>query len=257
MSLGGGNSSGCYFVGKVVLLKWLNDFLGEPVAKVEDCASGHHYILCLDALYPGTINMTKAKMNAQLEWERIENLKLVQDCLLKNNIDRVVDVQRLANGKYQDNLEFLQWFKWWFDSVYDYTQPFDARQSKARFGKKHSAAPIVQKNVQTFYTEKPELNREPHRDRETTVVQKSQNAQHQPQVQQHKEVKSGEVEEMRKLAEKRTKESKFYFNKLRAIELMLGEIRDTQAEQVEGMNKAVIEVVERVEEILYAPFKEE
>ena len=48
-----GNASGCYFVGKNVLLKWLTDFLHENVAKVEDCASGHHYLMLLDCVYPG------------------------------------------------------------------------------------------------------------------------------------------------------------------------------------------------------------
>ena len=134
-----GNASGAYFVGKQVLLQWLQEFLQETVTKVEDCASGHHYILCLDALYPGQVNFQKVKYNALLEWERIENLKVVQDILQKNQVDRIVDVQKLAKGKALDNLEFLQWFKFWFDSVYDYQTPYDAAAGRAKIGKKSVA----------------------------------------------------------------------------------------------------------------------
>lgn len=33
--------------------------------------------MCLDAIYPGQVNFLKAKYDAQLEWEKIENLKIV------------------------------------------------------------------------------------------------------------------------------------------------------------------------------------
>ena len=135
-----GNSSGCYYVGKQVLLKWMNEFIQDTVKRVEDMSSGHQYLVCLEAMYPGQINFSKVKNDAQLEWEKIENLKLVQAVLTKNNVDRVVDVERLAKGKYQDNLEFFQWFKWWFDAHYDYSQPFDAVYVRSRIGKKSVAA---------------------------------------------------------------------------------------------------------------------
>lgn len=135
-----GNSSGCYFVGKQVLLNWISEFIKERVARVEDMSSGHQYLICLEAMYPGQINFSKVKNDAQLEWEKIENLKLVQGVLAKNNVERVVDVERLAKGKYQDNLEFFQWFKWWFDSQYDYSQPFDPVYVKSRIGIKSVAA---------------------------------------------------------------------------------------------------------------------
>lgn len=48
-----GNTSNCYFVGKVELLSWLREFLNIPIKQVEECASGVHYLMLLDALYPG------------------------------------------------------------------------------------------------------------------------------------------------------------------------------------------------------------
>lgn len=35
---------------------------------------------------------------------------------------QVVPVERLVKGKFQDNFEFLQWFKRFFDANYQYTE---------------------------------------------------------------------------------------------------------------------------------------
>ena len=74
----------------------------------------------LDAAYPGSVTLQKVIYKASEEWQRITNLKMVQAILTKNGVDRFVDVERIARAKAQDNLEFLQWFKAWFDGVYDY-----------------------------------------------------------------------------------------------------------------------------------------
>ena len=44
---------------------------------------------------------------------------------LKNEIKRYIDVDKLVKAKYQDNLEFLQWMKRFFDIKYN-GQPYDA-----------------------------------------------------------------------------------------------------------------------------------
>lgn len=113
-----GNVSDCYFVGRVSLLKWISELLNEPVKKVEDLASGHHYCMALNLVYPGQVNMHRVRMNAINEWERSENFKIIQDVLSRNNIDKGIDVNKLVTGKYMDNFEFFQWFKWFFDQNY-------------------------------------------------------------------------------------------------------------------------------------------
>ena len=42
-------------------------------------------------------------------------LKVLQDAFEKVGITKRVDVERLIKGKYQDNLEFLQWIKRYYD----------------------------------------------------------------------------------------------------------------------------------------------
>jgi len=39
----------------------------------------------------------------------------LQTCLNKNKVQRLIETNKLSNCKYQDNLEFAQWFKKFFD----------------------------------------------------------------------------------------------------------------------------------------------
>lgn len=41
----------------------------------------------------------------------MNNYKLLQAAFLKLGINKKPDIEKLARGKYQDNLEFMQWFK--------------------------------------------------------------------------------------------------------------------------------------------------
>merc|ERR1719228_3006439 len=45
--------------------------------------------------------------------------------LKKLNVDKIVPVDRLIKGRFQDNFEFVQWFKKFFDANYG-GQEYDA-----------------------------------------------------------------------------------------------------------------------------------
>jgi len=66
-----------------------------------------------------------------LEHEYIVNFKVLQDAFKKMNVDKIVPVEKLIKGKFQDNFEFLQWFKKFFDANYD---PHDYDPMAARNG---------------------------------------------------------------------------------------------------------------------------
>lgn len=120
-----GMMDGAFFVGRGELLSWINDFFQLQLTKVEQCATGAVYCQIIDACYPGTVTMGKVKWNAKHDYEYVENYKVLQQAFLKNDIKRYIDVDKLIKAKYQDNLEFLQWMKRFFDIKYN-GQAYDA-----------------------------------------------------------------------------------------------------------------------------------
>lgn len=69
--------------------------------------------------------MGKVKWGAKHDYEYVENYKVLQQAFAKNEIKRYIDVDKLVKAKYQDNLEFLQWLKRFFEIKYN-GQPYDA-----------------------------------------------------------------------------------------------------------------------------------
>ncbi|MEQ2187434.1 Microtubule-associated protein RP/EB member 1 [Goodea atripinnis] len=70
-------------------------------------------------LFPGSVPLKKVKFGAKLEHEYIHNFKLLQVGFKKMGIDKIIPVDKLVKGKFQDNFEFVQWFKKFFDANYD------------------------------------------------------------------------------------------------------------------------------------------
>merc|ERR550534_578670 len=77
--------------------------------------SGAAYCQLMDLLYPGTVPMRRVKFDPKQEFERIDNFKMLQASFRKLNIEKNVALDRLVKLKFQDNLEFFQWFKKFFD----------------------------------------------------------------------------------------------------------------------------------------------
>ena len=51
-----------------------------------------------------------------MEHEYIQNFKILQTCFKKKSVDKIIPVEKLVKGRFQDNFEFLQWFKKFFDA---------------------------------------------------------------------------------------------------------------------------------------------
>lgn len=123
----------------------------------------------MDMLFPGCVHLRKVKFQAKLEHEYIHNFKVLQAAFKKMGVDKVgvqsqrgcpvgarasvpavlgpcwepcpssppvspqiIAVERLVKGKFQDNFEFIQWFKKFFDANYDGKEynPLLARQGQ-------------------------------------------------------------------------------------------------------------------------------
>merc|ERR1719471_1023300 len=76
-------------------------------------------------LFPGSVQLKKVKFNTKLEHEYINNFKVLQNAFKSVNVDKVIAVDRLVKGRFQDNFEFIQWFKKFFDANYG-GQEYDA-----------------------------------------------------------------------------------------------------------------------------------
>lgn len=118
-----------YFVGKVLIMQWLNELLDVSkldfkslklqISKIEQCATGSVYCAVMDALYPNTFNFAKVKWGAKHEHEFVENYKILQSAFDKNGVKRFIEVGKLVKAKYQDNLEFCQWLKAYFEKNFN------------------------------------------------------------------------------------------------------------------------------------------
>merc|ERR1719411_1064991 len=69
-------------------------------------------------LFPNCVQLKKVKFRTKLEHEYIQNFKVLQASFKKMTVDKIVPVDKLIKGRFQDNFEFLQWFKKFFDANY-------------------------------------------------------------------------------------------------------------------------------------------
>ncbi|KAH7980969.1 hypothetical protein HPB49_020566 [Dermacentor silvarum] len=82
---------------------------------VEDMSSGIEYCRLMHMAFPKSVKLARVKLNVMNEPERLYNFKLLQEAFDRVGIRKHIPVDRLIKGRFQDNLEFLQWFKKMFD----------------------------------------------------------------------------------------------------------------------------------------------
>lgn len=108
----GGNLS------RTEMIEWVNDMLSLNYSKVENLCSGAAYCQFMDMLFPGSVGMKRVRFDANQDYQYIENFKILQNSFKKKGVDKVIPVERLVKGRFQDNFEFSQWFKKFFDANY-------------------------------------------------------------------------------------------------------------------------------------------
>jgi microtubule-associated protein, RP/EB family len=111
-----GIMEGAFFVGKNEILNWINQTYKLNMAKIEQACTGAVYCQIIDSLHPKKVKMHKVNWRAKLEHEFIANFKILQQAFTDCKINKNIEVEKLVKGKYQDNLEFMQWMKRYFDN---------------------------------------------------------------------------------------------------------------------------------------------
>jgi len=245
-----------FFVGKNILIKWVNDLLNVNLSKVEEMATGAYYCQCLDMIYrdPPLISLGKVNFGAKFDYEYVKNWNILQSAFTAQGIQKYVDVTKLVKAKYQDNLEFFQWFKSWFDSKYGGAGDYDpkARREasiKAKGGKLPAPSIAASKPAQSKVAKAPAAIPKPSKPiAPASAIAKKPAASPAKVAPKKTGEEKQEVEELTaKMAKLRAtiegleKERNFYFGKLRTIEVL--------CQQDEGKD---IETKGKVLQVLYS-----
>ncbi|KAF2708854.1 iron reductase domain protein [Pleomassaria siparia CBS 279.74] len=89
------------------------------------------------------VPMARVKFNANTEYAYLQNFKILQNIFAKHQIDRPIPVESLVKCKMQDNLEFLQFTKRYWDQYFpghDY-DPVSRRKGQAGLASTSAPAP--------------------------------------------------------------------------------------------------------------------
>uniref|UniRef100_A0A4W5KQ26 DNA (cytosine-5-)-methyltransferase n=1 Tax=Hucho hucho TaxID=62062 RepID=A0A4W5KQ26_9TELE len=114
------------------LLDWLNKTLDIKFTRLEQICSGSCYCQLMDWIFPGCIDLSTVKFQAQDMSDFLHNYNMLQAGFNKTGVTKPVPVEELINGKFQPNFVFLKWFKRFFQAnlagqVYN---PVEARQGQ-------------------------------------------------------------------------------------------------------------------------------
>ncbi|XP_048413344.1 microtubule-associated protein RP/EB family member 1-like isoform X2 [Stegostoma tigrinum] len=232
------------------MLAWVNDSLQLNYTKIEQLCSGVAYCQFMDMLFPGSIILKKVKFLARLEHEYIQNFKLLQAAFKKMEVDKIIAVDKLMKGKFQDNFEFLQWFRRFFDANYD-GKPYDP--VAARQGQETGPAPgasglVFNKPKKTLST----LSAASGPDRKDKAVRSSSAAAAAPDKSNNNNMAGNGDAHVAELAEQvralksdlleLEKERDFYFGKLRNIEMICQENQQEDNGLVQLVEKVLYSV---------------
>merc|ERR1719369_986558 len=193
-------------------------------------------------LFPNCVQLKKVKFKTKLEHEYIQNFKVLQAAFKRMTVDKIVPVDKLIKGRFQDNFEFLQWFKKFFDANYSGEEydPVAARGGIELNSGNGTAA--------------PSMSRMPVASSNGQSVAKSSPAPRVPAAPRSRPAGGGasaaQIEELNAIILEKNltiegleKERDFYFGKLRDIEVL--------AQEQEGQPESG-EFGQKILELLYA-----
>lgn len=124
------------------LVAWLNQLLQLNITKVEQCGTGAALCQVFDSIYLD-VPMARVKFNVNTEYAYLQNFKILQNTFTKHQVDRLINVEQLIKCKMQDNLEFLQWTKRYWDQYFPGGEYDAVARRKASGGAPTSVTPIA------------------------------------------------------------------------------------------------------------------
>merc|ERR1711971_931296 len=253
----------CQNLSRHDMLAWVNGSLHSQIGKIEEMGTGAAYCQLMDILFPGTIPLKRVKYSSKQETDAINNFKILQSAFKKLNVDQSVEVDKLVKAKFQDNFEFLQWFKKFFDANYggdgDY-DPVKARggQSLGQGGPKciggggggmgrtplraANGGGATRSSVGSAGTVRSSTSSTPSKTNVNGALAAKKDLQ-----------KDAEMVEMKLCLENLERERDFYFGKLRDIEVIITSSGDEKAE----LSQKILDVLYATEDGFAIPDESE
>ena len=235
------------------MLAWVNDSLMTNYSKVEELCTGAAYCQFMDMLFSNCVDLKKVKFvtkfgtKSEYESLSIQNFKILQQAFKKMQVDKIIPLEKLSKGRFQDNFEFLQWFKKFFDANYD-GQEYDpmAARDGVELGSKMPSNGQSKMPAKTSVAKRSTANRMSSGASRSTRPMGGGGA---PSLAQIEEL-NGQILEKNLTIEALEKERNFYFEKLRDIEVLAQEY---EVEDVSGISQKVLEVLFATEEGFAVP----
>jgi len=224
--------------------------------------------------------MKKLNWMARAEHEFVPNYKVLQAAFDRNGIDKHIEVEKLARGKYQDNLEMLQWMKCFWErqggSILDYdpvlaregrTLPQWAKSFDASAGPPSSAKPLAERRAVNKENTRPSTaGRESAAKKApiTPAAPKTPRTSAAPpavdrtlerEVSDLKNQVAGqkdEINELRGTLDGLERERDYYFSKLRDVEILCSTLQASMDPELTPSK-----LIEDIQGILYAEQEQE
>ncbi|KAK5095224.1 microtubule integrity protein mal3 [Lithohypha guttulata] len=188
--------------------------------------------------------MARVRFNVNTEYAYIQNFKILQNLFTRHAIERTVPIESLTKCKMQDNLEFLQWTKRFWDANFpghDYDAV--ARRKGAGVSAPTPAAPVSGRTSTT-------TSRKPAQPTPARATPRAAGAAAGGAAMGGATALAlrQENETMKEAITGLEKERDFYFSKLRDIELLL----QTAVEQDPELDKDDNGLIKQIQAILYS-----
>jgi len=232
------------------LVQWVNDSLELNIKKIEHLCTGAVYCQFMHMLFGSKMPIKRVKWKSKLEHEYIQNFKLLQEAFKRTSCDKTIPVERLVKGRFQDNFEFVQWFKKFFDANYG-GEPYDPLTARdgawlaiAGGPPAGGAAPVSKPS-----TRQPKSTTRPAARSRIGGTPKAQQVDNTELLNLRKQMEEMKLQEneLTSTVEALEKERDFYFGKLRDIEVICQDVENS--EEADQFTK---DACGRITEILYA-----
>ncbi|KAL1600530.1 microtubule integrity protein mal3 [Paraconiothyrium brasiliense] len=191
--------------------------------------------------------MARVKFNANTEYAYLQNFKILQNTFAKHHVDKPIPVQQLVKCKMQDNLEFLQFAKRYWDQYFP-GHEYDALARRNGQGGVATGAPAARAAPAAARRAPAASNSAAPRTRTPLGGGGAASAALREENNVLKETVAG-----------LERERDFYFSKLRDIELLIQQAMeaDPELEKDEGLLKQIQNILYSTEEGFEIPAETE